>query len=120
MGPLSLLTKAYTLRAGEVDVVAGRNAQQVMAIRPDPDGSVAARFWLDEATGLLLRRELLDPQGSVTHSSVFLAVRPGDAGDVDPDGDGHQAVEHRDRCDPAAGHGRRVAVPPADRLPDPL
>lgn len=84
-GPLFLLTRAYTLRAGEIDVVAGRKAQQVMAIRTD--GSVAARFWLDQSTGLLLRRELLDPKGSVTHSSVFVSVRPGEAGDVDPDGE---------------------------------
>jgi sigma-E factor negative regulatory protein RseB len=84
-GPLSLLTKAYALRSGEVEVVAGRDAQQVMAFRPD--GSVAARFWLDVATGLLLRRELLDPKGSVTHSSIFVSVRPGEAGDVEPDGE---------------------------------
>ena len=82
--PVSLLTKAYALRAGEIDVVAGRKAQQVLAFRPD--GSIAARFWLDESTGLLLRRELLDSKGSVTHSSVFVSVRPGEAGDVDPDG----------------------------------
>ena len=84
-GPLSLLAKAYALRAGEIDVIAGRKAQQVMAIRND--GSVAARFWLDEGTGLLLRRDLLDSKGSVTHSSVFVSVRPGEAGDVAPDGD---------------------------------
>jgi sigma-E factor negative regulatory protein RseB len=79
-GPLALLTHTYLLERGASQHVAGRMADQVLALRAD--GSVAARFWIDRATGLVLRRELVDPKGWVTHSTVFLDIRPGQAGDL--------------------------------------
>jgi sigma-E factor negative regulatory protein RseB len=59
--------------AGEV---AGRPAHVVVAQRPD--GQVAARFWLDDTTGLLLRREVMDRSGRTSASLVLsLLSRPG-------------------------------------------
>jgi sigma-E factor negative regulatory protein RseB len=84
-GPLDLLTRAYSLRDGSSQLVAGRRADKVLALRDN--GSIAARFWVDRSTGLLLRRELVDPKGWVTHSTVFIDVRPGKAVDLDSGGD---------------------------------
>ena len=39
-----------------------------------PDGRVAARFWLDDATGLMLRREVLDRSGHLSASMVLSLV----------------------------------------------
>ncbi len=78
--PLSLLRDNYrVLREADLDAtVAGRPAEAVVAI--DADGTPDARFWLDQATGLLLRKELLDAQGAVRSrvgfESLTLGVPP--------------------------------------------
>jgi sigma-E factor negative regulatory protein RseB len=69
---LGLLSRTYRLTVGADDVVAGRPAHQVEAYRAD--GSLAARFWIDAATGLLLRRDLLGAGGRVLRSSEFLQL----------------------------------------------
>lgn len=55
--------------AGLDTTVAGRAAEAVVAV--DGDGVLAARYWLDAETGLLLRKELLDDQGAVWSRSGF-------------------------------------------------
>lgn len=55
--------------------VAGRSAQAVEARRVD--GSVAARFWLDSSTGLLLRRDLIGAGGRTTSSTWFADLTMG-------------------------------------------
>ncbi len=60
---LALLKVNYrVLRQADLDMrIAGRPAEAVVAV--DADGALAARYWLDRATGLLLRKELVGPSG---------------------------------------------------------
>ncbi len=55
-----------------------RNALVVEVRRPD--GGVAARFWLDAATKLPLRRESLDADGHVISEGVFINLELGARG----------------------------------------
>lgn len=68
---LDLLRVNYrVLRAADLDTtVAGRPAEAVVAV--GSDGEAAARYWIDAATGLLLRKELVDADGSVRVRSGF-------------------------------------------------
>lgn len=74
---LALLGRSYRLVLGPDAVVAGRTAQLVVAQRPD--GVVAARFWIDRGTGLLLRRDLLGGDGSVVRRAEFVQLAMGAA-----------------------------------------
>ncbi len=69
---VGLLQRSYRVVLGAAGSVAGRPAHLVVAQRPD--GQVAARFWLDAATGLLLRREVLDRSGRTAASLAFRTV----------------------------------------------
>jgi len=68
---LDLLRIHYrVLREANLDApVAGRPADAVVAI--GADGVLAARYWLDHATGVLLRKELLDSSGAVRRTTEF-------------------------------------------------
>lgn len=76
VGALALLRHNYRLALGGLHEVAGRPSRVVLARRPD-DGSVAGSFWVDQSTGLLLRRELLDRRGEIVRMSVFTEVTVG-------------------------------------------
>ena len=69
--PLAVLRDNFrVLRQADLDTtVAGRPADAVVAV--DADGVLDARYWLDHATGLLLRKELLDPKGLVYSRTGF-------------------------------------------------
>lgn len=71
-GPLQLLIDNYALRVVGPDRVAGRSVVVVSASHADV---ATARFWVDRATGLLLRREVYEPDGSLAGASVFVDVR---------------------------------------------
>ena len=75
--PLDLLRVNYrVLRDAELDSpVAGRPADVVVAV--DADGVTRARYWIDDRTGLLLRKELLDPAGAVWSRTALDTVRYG-------------------------------------------
>ena len=60
------------VRAGTGEV-SGRPAALVEAVRAD--GTTAGRFWIDDETGLPLRRMTLDPLGRVVHFSEFTEFR---------------------------------------------
>jgi sigma-E factor negative regulatory protein RseB len=68
---LALLKVNYrVLRQADLDMrVAGRPAEAVVAV--DADGALAARYWLDRATGLLLRKELVGSSGVVWSRAGF-------------------------------------------------
>lgn len=68
---LDLLRINYrVLRQADLDAtVAGRAAEAVVAV--GADGATAARYWIDSATGLLLRKELVDATGAVRVRSGF-------------------------------------------------
>ncbi|MGB8650316.1 MAG: sigma-E factor regulatory protein RseB domain-containing protein [Mycobacteriales bacterium] len=75
---LGLLADHYDLRVGGRVRCAGYSARLVEALRPGRAHAVAARFWLDTTTGLVLRRDVLDTTGDLARSSAFvdLQVRP--------------------------------------------
>ncbi len=66
---VELLAASYDLVLGDSARCTGRTASVVEAVR---DGRVAGRFWLDQASGLLLRREVYDAEGRRTRSSAFV------------------------------------------------
>ena len=69
---LGLLGRSYRLQLDTDDVIAGRTARVVVAWRAD--GTVAARFWVDSATGLLLRRDVIAPDGHLIGTSEFVQL----------------------------------------------
>lgn len=77
---LTLLARNYQVRLAGTAACAGRATRVVEAVRPGVygAGAVAARFWLDTATGLLMRRDVHDHDGSLLRSVevLRLAVLP--------------------------------------------
>jgi sigma-E factor negative regulatory protein RseB len=68
--PLTLLTATYRLVDAGDSVAAGRSAAVVEARRSD--GSLAARFWIDKKTALLLQRYLYTVDGrELVRATVF-------------------------------------------------
>lgn len=77
VGAVPLIARHYSLAVTGAARVAGRPTDVVEARRPgtaDPRRAVAARFWLDRATGLVLRREVYDTRGRVARASAFIDV----------------------------------------------
>ncbi|MFC7327656.1 sigma-E factor regulatory protein RseB domain-containing protein [Marinactinospora rubrisoli] len=69
---LDLLRTNYEVVRAGTGTVCERRATIVEARRGD--GTVAGRFWVDEATGLLLRRETFDSDGQVAQVSTFVSI----------------------------------------------
>lgn len=65
--PVDLLVGAYDVSIVGPDVVDGRHATVVAAGR---EGETAAKFWIDDTTGLLLQREMYDDGRLVRISSL--------------------------------------------------
>jgi sigma-E factor negative regulatory protein RseB len=70
-----LLEAHYVVAYGGVSSADNRTAQIVEAWRDD--GSLAARFWLDDVTKLPLEREVFDSAAHVISEDVFINVRFG-------------------------------------------
>lgn len=70
----------YTLSPAGMGVVAGRRAQ-VLLLQPRDDLRFAQRLLADEASGLLLRTDVLDARGHTLESSVFSEIRIGETTD---------------------------------------
>jgi negative regulator of sigma E activity len=77
---LDLLERNYRLSGTRGASVAGRSSTVVMATR-DGSNFVAARWWIDDATGIVLWQETYDRNGSVDLSFGFtsLSVSRGDS-----------------------------------------
>ena len=71
-GPIGLLVKAYDVEFLGQASVAGRPVDIVGARRPD--GSLAARLWLDSEYALALRREVYDEAGHAVSASAFVEI----------------------------------------------
>jgi negative regulator of sigma E activity len=73
---LLLLARHYDLRVIADTLCSGRPAHVVEALRPGISGAaaLAGRFWIDEATGLLLRRDVLDEDGDIMRTSEFVSL----------------------------------------------
>jgi negative regulator of sigma E activity len=67
---LNLLQANYLIQYAGVGVALGRVAS-IVAVRRH-DGSLAARYWLDRATGLPLRREMFDLSGRLVNEGAFI------------------------------------------------
>jgi sigma-E factor negative regulatory protein RseB len=74
-GTLTLLAAHYQVAVEGTAEVAGRAADVVAVGRPGL--SPTARFWIDRATALPLRREVLDPAGRTLRESAFISLSLG-------------------------------------------
>ena len=81
---LALLAANFSVTLTGVSSVAGRPAQIVEARRRGTM-TLAARFWLDQATSLVLRREVYDELGKVTRASAFVEVTVGKSAPRSPE-----------------------------------
>jgi sigma-E factor negative regulatory protein RseB len=72
---LTLLRNSYLLDYTGLGSVDGRIAEVVAARRPD--GTLAARFWLDRQTKLPLRRQLFDNRARLVSDISFAGLRIG-------------------------------------------
>jgi len=72
--PLVRLLETHYIVAYEGPGTADNRAAQVVDARRD-DGSLAARFWLDDATSLPLEREVFDTAAHVISEDVFVNVQ---------------------------------------------
>ena len=87
-GAVGLLVRHYSVRTDGSEDVAGRPTTVVAAYRPGtPASEVVARFWLDDESGVVLRREVYGPRGHATRQSVFLDVDVWQAGGSAESGD---------------------------------
>jgi sigma-E factor negative regulatory protein RseB len=74
---VNLLGTNYRLASAGWGQVAGRRAR-VVAVRR-PSGGMAAKFWLDAATTLPLRRQVFDTRGRLVSDGEFTGLRVGRA-----------------------------------------
>src|SRR5664280_2874398 len=72
--PLALLQRNYDVSMAPAGSCAGRPASVVEVRRRGVDASLAGRFWVDQRTGLVLRREVFDTQGRTVRASAFGTV----------------------------------------------
>ncbi len=72
---LDLLSANYQVVAGGPGFACDRPATVVDARRGD--GTLAARFWLDNVTKIPLRRELFDDSSRMINESTFVDFQPG-------------------------------------------
>lgn len=73
------LLERYALRAEGSDRIAGYDAQ-VFVLQPRDEHRFGHRLWVDERSGLMLRADVLGPDGRVLESAAFsevtIGVRP--------------------------------------------
>ncbi len=75
---VALLAANYRAAVGGVGWVAGRPAREVVLYhRNRYSGAVAARFWLDTATLLPLRRETFDSRARLVTQDMFVSLKLG-------------------------------------------
>ncbi len=74
---LKLLRSNYLIEYTGRGAADGRSAQVVTVRRRD--GSLAARYWLDHATGLPLRREMFNSSGQLVNEGAFVDLNFGSA-----------------------------------------
>jgi sigma-E factor negative regulatory protein RseB len=100
-GTLALMAHHYQAGVEGTGEVAGRRADVVVVRRPGE--SPTARFWIDRATLLPLRREVLDRQGRMVRESAFIDLMVGDThvSDVVADDAGVMPVVAGHRVEPA-------------------
>lgn len=99
--------RAYTIRIGQPDRIADRNCA-VVEIQPNDNFRFGSRLWIDEETGLLLRRTLLDEAGKVVDELMFVDIQYPDRIEdsvfepVTPASESYRKIELRSNADSAA------------------
>jgi len=93
---VALLGANYQVAIAGGALADGRPAQVVVVRRLD--GGLAARFWLDSATKLPLRRQLFDTHARVISEAAFIDLRLGDRAAA-----GAPAAGARPRSSPLSG-----------------
>lgn len=130
--PLRLLRDHYALRSDGVDVYDGRWVWVLRAVRDN--GATAARFWVDQASGLLVARAAYDDDGhpydqlKLTDLRIgpvpHVAGRAATAGAATPTGQagpGGQGQAEASAAGPAVPTGRAAALRAAGwRVPSTL
>ncbi|UCH35716.1 MAG: hypothetical protein JSV65_05025 [Armatimonadota bacterium] len=82
---LNLLMRNYILRVGQGAEVAQRECL-LLVVAPRHDGNPSKRMWIDRATGLVLRTELLNWKQENISTSAFREI------EIDPDLSDHSAL----------------------------
>ncbi len=86
----------YTLDLGGQERIAGRDSQQLL-VDPRDHHRYGHHLWLDQETGLLLRSDLVDPQGSVLERYQFAQIDIGKRlpfSEFEVSGPGHRISPH--------------------------
>ena len=117
-GPLALLKATYELAYKCCTDTIGRAAVLVEALRGDK--TLAARFWIDKATGLLLQRQLFSADGkTMVRATVFTDLEIEDSeflGHLPPMAPGGVEAIGMGKVDSLRSAGldaRRSCLPPA-------
>jgi sigma-E factor negative regulatory protein RseB len=109
---VALLESHYTLAVAGAGDVAGRPARVVEARRSAGEQrSVAGRWWVDRATGLVLRTEVFTPAGRLVRSSGYVTVTIGGQARPRPGGSLALRSPAHPGPGPAAGVSRPEPVP---------
>ena len=75
---LAHLTEHYSLRKGELERIAGCDAQALL-LEPRDGFRYGHKLWADASTGLLLKARMFDEKGHVVEQSVFTQLLIGAA-----------------------------------------
>jgi sigma-E factor negative regulatory protein RseB len=70
----SLIAQSYEFRLGGKDRVAGRETQHIV-LRPKDSFRYGYDLWLDDASGLLLRSQTIDPEGQQVEQILFTTIQ---------------------------------------------
>ncbi|GII93087.1 sigma-E factor regulatory protein RseB domain-containing protein [Sinosporangium siamense] len=70
---IDVMARNYQVVAAGGGQVCGRPSSVVHVVRPG--GADAARYWIDDASGVILRREILDGRGRLASASAFIDFR---------------------------------------------
>jgi sigma-E factor negative regulatory protein RseB len=106
---VALLGSNYDLAYMGPSSADNRPALLVAAVRED--GSLAARFWLDSATKLPLRREVYDTSAHLIGEDVFINLTIGSAGSAEPAVTSASAVRQLNAVDVTQMRSRGWPVP---------
>ena len=91
------LDENYNMRIGRSGRVTGRPAQEIL-VEPKDNFRYGYQLWADNDTGLLLRADLIDPDGRMIERFMFTHVKIGGpiiAATLEPENPGEDLVWHR-------------------------
>ncbi len=113
-----LLESHYLVAYAGTDWTGSRTAQVVEAWRAD--GSLAARFWLDDATKLPLEREVYDSAAHLIGRDVFIDVSFGNQGPANQGPANQGSAPRKSALQESAPASARPSASPQGLWTDPL